>query len=85
MVYRLSHRIDISYSGSNCKALKRRFHQITSLTVCERAKSSASMLDIITVFYLVKRQSIGLLNSLNKYLFILYLVTGLSAKAVFLA
>jgi hypothetical protein len=40
------------------------------------------MLDIITVFYLIKRQSISLLNSLNRYPFILYLVTGLSVKTV---
>ena len=81
MVCRLSHRIAISCSRSSCIALKNLFHHITSLAAWERANSSASVLDVVTVFYLVERQSIGPLNSLNRYPSVLYLVTGSSAKA----
>jgi amino acid permease len=82
MVCRLSYKIAISYSRSNGIALKNLFHQITYLAVWERANNSTSVLDIVTIFYLIKRQSISPLNSLNKYPSVLYLVTGSSAKAV---
>jgi hypothetical protein len=63
-------------------ALKNLFYYITSFVAWDRANNSASMLDVVMVFYLVKRQLISLLNSLNKYPSVLYLVTGSLAKAV---
>ena len=81
IVCRLSHKTAISCSGSSCIALKNLFHYITSLAAWERANSSASVLDVVTVFCLVERQSIGPLNSLNRYPSVLYLVIGSSANA----
>jgi len=39
---------------------------LTSLPTCERAKSSASVVDLVTAFYLVACYTIGLLNKLIK-------------------
>lgn len=62
-------------------ALKNLFHHITSFAAWDRASSSASVLDVVTVFCSVERQSIGPLNSLSRYPSVLYLVAGSSAKA----
>src|SRR5436305_4726906 len=62
--------------------LKNLFHQITSLAAWDRANSSVSVLDVIIVFCFIKCQSMGLLNSLNRYPSILYLVARSSANAV---
>src|SRR5437762_9197218 len=65
--------------------LKNLFHQITSLAAWDRANSSASVLDVVTVFCFIERQSMGLLNSLNRYPSVLYLVARSSANAASLA
>jgi len=39
---------------------------LTSLPTCKRARSSASIVDFITAFYLVACHAIGLLNKLIK-------------------
>ena len=86
MICLLSHRMAKFWSISSClMPLKNLFHQITSLAAWDRASSSALVLDVVTVFCLVKRQSIGLLNSLNRYLFVLYLIVILSANAALFA
>ena|SRR6266496_3100876 len=64
--------------------LKNLFHQITSLATWDRANSSTLVLDIVIVFYFVKYQLIGPLNSLNRYPSILYLVARLSTNAALL-
>src|SRR5436309_14186145 len=62
--------------------LKNLFHQITSLAAWDRANSSVSVLDVVTVFCFVERQSMGPLNSLNRYPSVLYLVARSSVNAV---
>jgi hypothetical protein len=62
-------------------ALKNFFHHITFLTAWDRVNNSTLVLNVVTVFYLVKRQLINPLNNLNRYPFILCLVAGLSVKA----
>jgi hypothetical protein len=62
-------------------ASNRRFHHRTSLAACDRANNSASVLEVVTVFYLVERQSIRPPNSLTKHSSVQCLVTGSSAKA----
>jgi hypothetical protein len=81
MVCRLSYRIVISYKRSSCIALKNLFYQIISLAAWERTNNSASVLNIVTVLYFIKRQSISSLNSLNRYPSVLYLVIGSLVKA----
>jgi hypothetical protein len=66
-------------------ASNRRFHHKTSLAAWDRANNSASVLEVVTVFCLVERQSIRPPNSLNRHLSMLYLVTGSSVKAASLA
>jgi len=39
---------------------------LTSLLICKRARSSASVVDLVTAFYLVACYAIGLLNKLIK-------------------
>src|ERR1700733_10238129 len=86
MVCLLSHKMTISSLISSClMPLKNLFHQITSLDAWDRANSSASVLDVVTVFCFVERQSIGPLNSLNRYPSVLYLVAESSANAASLA
>ena len=81
MVCLLSHRMAKFWSISSClMPLKNLFHQITSLAAWDRASSSASVLDVVTVFCLVERQSMGLLNSLYRYPSVLYLIAILSAN-----
>jgi hypothetical protein len=46
--------------------LKNLFYQIIFLAAWDKANSSASVLDIIIVFYFIERQSMGPLNSLNR-------------------
>src|SRR5450432_2304366 len=83
MVCLLSYRIGIfSLISSRLMLLKNLFYQITSLAAWDRANSSASVLDVVTVFCFVERQSMGLLNSLNKYPSVLYLVARSSVNAV---
>jgi hypothetical protein len=65
--------------------LKNLFYQITFLAAWDKANSSASVLDVVTVFCFVERQSIDLLNSLNRYPSILYLIAISSVNAVSLA
>jgi hypothetical protein len=56
----------MSYSRSNLIALKIWTIYLTSLLTYERAKSSASIVDLVTTFYLVTYYTIGLLNKLIK-------------------
>src|SRR5271155_1685536 len=85
IVCRLSHWIVISWPGLSRMTSNRRFHHRTSLAVCDGASDSASVLEVVTVFCLVERQSIGLPNSLNRCPSVLYLVTGSSTNGVSLA
>ena len=64
--------------------LKNLFHQIISLAAWDRANSSVSVLDVIIVFCFIKCQSMGPLNSLNRYPSILYLVARSSVNTVLL-
>src|SRR6266516_198358 len=82
----LSHRMAKSLSMSSClMLLKNLFHHITSFDAWDRANSSASVLDVVTVFCFVERQSIGPLNSFNRNPSVLCLVAGSSAYAASLA
>src|SRR5947207_3217279 len=53
--------------GSKSMELKKRFHQASSFAVCIIASSSASVLDVVTVFCFVDLQSIGPPKRLNRY------------------
>jgi hypothetical protein len=65
-------------------ALKNLFYHITSLAAWDKANNFTLVLDVVMVFYLVKRQLISPLNNLNRYPSVLCLVAGSSAKAVLL-
>jgi hypothetical protein len=57
----------ISWPRLNPISLKIRFHQRASIAAYDKASSSASIVDIETVFYLVELQSMGPPNSLKRY------------------
>jgi len=59
--------------------------KIASFTVCNRANSLASMLDIITIPYLFALQAIGPLNSFIIYPYKLFLLIELSVNNTSLA
>src|SRR5437762_5178744 len=63
----LSQWMVISWPRSNPRSLKIQFHQRASVAACDRASSSASVVDVETVFCLVELQSMGLPNSLKRY------------------
>jgi len=52
----------------------------TSLPTCKRARSSASIVDLVTTFYLVTCYAISLLNKLIKKPYKLQRVRALLAK-----
>ena len=56
----------MSCSGLNLIALKIQTIYSTSLLTCKRARSSASIVDLVTTFYLVTYYTISLLNKLIK-------------------
>ena len=56
----------MSCSRSNLIALNIRTICLTSPLIYKRARSSASIIDLITAFYLVACYAIGLLNKLIK-------------------
>ena len=62
----LSQLMMTSCSGSNLMALKIRTICSTSPPTCERARSSASVVDLVTAFCLVACHAIGPLNKLIK-------------------
>ena len=51
----------------NQRSSKRQFHQRASVAVCNRASSSASVVDIETIFCLIELQLMGLPKSLKRY------------------
>src|SRR5437667_12030915 len=57
----------MSCPRSNRRSLKRQFHQRASVAACDRASSSASVVNVETVFCLVELQSMGPPNSLKRY------------------
>src|SRR5437667_9780596 len=57
----------MSCPRSNRRSLKRQFHQRASVAACDRASSSASVVDVETVFCLVELQSMGPPKSLKRY------------------
>ena len=59
--------------------------KIASFTVCNRANSSASILDVVTVSCLFALQAIGPPNSFIIYPYKLFLLTELSANNASLA
>ena len=61
-------------------ALKIRTIYLTSPPTCERAKSSASVVDLVTAFYLVTYYTISPLNKLIKKPYKLYYIRVLLAK-----
>jgi len=61
-------------------ALKIRTICSTSLLMCERARSSASVVDLVTAFCLVACHAIGLLNKLIKKPYELRYIRALLAK-----
>src|SRR5437762_12535635 len=63
----LSQWMVISWPRSNPRSLKIRFHQRASVAACDKASSSASVVDVETVFCLVELQSMGPPNSLKRY------------------
>jgi hypothetical protein len=72
----------MSCSGLNLIALKIRTICSTSLLTCERARSSASVVDLVTAFYLVACYTISLLNKLIKKPYKLRYIRVLSVKLV---
>ena len=72
----------MSYSGLNLMALKIQTIYSTSLLICERARSSASVVDLVTAFCLVIYYTISLLNKLIKKPYKLRYVRVLLAKLV---
>jgi hypothetical protein len=56
----------MSYSRSNLIALKIQTIYLTSLPTYKRARSSTSVVDLVTTFCLVTYYTIGLLNKLIK-------------------
>jgi hypothetical protein len=72
----------MSCSGSNLIALKIRTIYSTSLLTYKRARSSASIVDLVTTFYLVAYYTISLLNKLIKKPYKLYYVRASLAKLV---
>jgi len=72
----------MSCSGSNLIALNIRTIYSTFLLICKRARSSASVVDFITTFYLVTCYAIGLLNKFIKKPYKLQYVRALLAKLV---
>src|SRR4051812_22040433 len=77
----LSHRIDGSWPGFRLIDRKKRFHQAVSFDVYVRTSSSASVLEVVTIFCLIEYQSIGLPNNLKRYPSVLCLMIKSSAKA----
>ena len=69
----------------NVIALSNLLIKIASFTVCNRANSSASMLDVITISCLFALQAISPLNSFIIYPYELFLLTELSANNTSLA
>ena len=63
-------------------ALKIRTICSTSLPTCERARSSASVVDLVTAFYLVAYYTISPLNKFIKKPYKLYYVGVLLVKLV---
>jgi len=61
-------------------ALKIRTIYLTSLLICKRARSSASIIDLVTTFYLVTCYTIGPLNKLIKKPYKLRCIKVLLAK-----
>jgi hypothetical protein len=59
--------------------------KIASFTVCDRANSSASVLDVVTISYLFALQAISPLNSFIMYPYKLFLSTELSVNNALLA
>jgi len=70
----------MSYSGLNLIALNIRTIYLTSLPTYKRARSSASIVDLVTAFYLVACHAIGLLNKLIKKPYKLQYIRVLLAK-----
>jgi hypothetical protein len=69
----------------NPTSLKNRYHQIDLVAACDRARSSASVLDFVTNFYFIDRQLIGPPNKVNRYPSMLFLLTKLSLNDASLA
>src|SRR6266704_2906984 len=71
-----------SYSRSNLMALKIQTICSTSPLTYKRARSSASIIDLVTAFYLVACHTIGPLNKLIKKPYKLRHVRVLSIKLI---
>ena len=69
----------------NVIALNNLLIKIASFAVCDRANNSASVLNVVTVFYLFAHYAIGPLNSFIMYFCKLFLSTELSANNILLA
>ena len=78
----LSQSTAASWPGFSCIEAKNHFHQYNSLAACITARSSVSVLNVVTDHCLVECHSMVLPNSLNKYPSELCLVSLSSANAV---
>src|SRR5438045_8486239 len=85
IVWRLSHKIARLCPGSNSIFLKGLCHHMVSFEAYDRARSSASVLEVVTVFCFVECQSAGPPNSLYRKPPVLLRVSGSSAYAASLA
>jgi hypothetical protein len=72
----------MSCSRSNLIALNILTICLTSLPIYKRARSFASVVDLVTTFYLVTYYAISLLNKLIKKPYKLYYIRALLAKLV---
>jgi len=77
----LSQSTAASWPGSSCIDAKNHFHQYNSLAACITARSSASVLKVVTDHCLIECHSMTPSNSLNKYSSELRLVSLSSANA----
>ena len=69
----------------NVIALSNLLIKIASFTVCDKANSLASILNVVTIFYLFALQAIGPLNSFIIYPYKLFLLIKLSVNNTSLA
>src|ERR1700733_13219568 len=72
----------MSCSGLNLIALNIRTICLTSPLIYKRARSSASVVNLVTTFYLVAYHTIGLLNKLIKKPYKLQYIKVLLAKLI---
>src|SRR5436190_5291651 len=85
IVWRLSQWTVSSCPGSNSMFLKNLCHHMVSFVAYDRANSSASVLEVVTVFCFIECQSAGPPKSLYRKPPVLLRVSGSSAYAASLA